>query len=72
METNNTTSSSTLPIIKNNIIVVDKGKKFKEDIKKYFFQLNSGCYRDICYNSFCKKSHSKLNDNLRVKLFKSK
>ena len=55
MEINNTSSTSTSNNISNS---VDKEKKFKEDIKKYFIQLNSGCYRYICYNPNCKKSNS--------------
>jgi hypothetical protein len=34
--------------------------QLKETIIKYNNQLKSGCYRDLCYNFYCKKSKSKI------------
>jgi hypothetical protein len=58
MEHNNNSSFSSSTTTSNSNSVLDKEKNFKEEIKKYFFQLNSGCFRDICYNPHCKKSKS--------------
>ena len=54
----------------NDTISLEKEKRFKEDIKKYFSQLNSGCYRVICYNRYCKKSNSKYNFIIRIDICK--
>ncbi len=34
-------------------------QKLKENIKKYFNQLKIGCYRQICFNEYCKKGKGK-------------
>ncbi len=36
----------------------EQKRKIMENVKKYYNQLKFGCYRDICYNSFCQKSRS--------------
>jgi hypothetical protein len=66
MENNNINSLSSTTNTPNSNSNNDKEKKFKEEIKKYFFQLNSGCFRDICYNPYCKKSNRNTFYNTRA------
>ena len=60
MENNTYSAISSSTSSSKSISVVDKERNFKEEIKKYFFQLNSGCFRDMCYNPHCKKSKSNI------------
>ena len=62
ISTNKDNTDKTSNVNGHDTNILDKEKRFKEDIKKYFSQLNSGCYRIICYNPYCKKSNSKYNN----------
>ena len=52
--------------INSNKLEEDK-RKLKDSIIRYFNQLKSGCYRDLCYNKYCFKSkHINLNNDADI------
>jgi hypothetical protein len=41
----------------------DIANKLKEDIKLFYQQLKTGCFRKVCYNNFCAKGNGKHSLN---------